>query len=71
MNEDMGRYFVREVLHTLLAVGVTVVVAVAAELVDIGSFSDVSLSGLAVTAVRSGATATVTVLSKYVIKRGK
>lgn len=61
-------YAWREILHTGLAVAVTVVVAVAAELTGIQSFEDVSLAGLAVTAVRSLATAIVTLGSRHIIR---
>ena len=61
-------YTKRELLHTALAVGVTVLVAVAAELTGIQSFENVSLAGLAVTAVRSLMTAIVTLGSRHVIR---
>ena len=63
-------YLLREALHTGLALGVTVLVAVAAEVAGIQSFEDVTLAGLAVTAVRSGATAIVTLGSRHVIRGG-
>jgi len=49
------------------AIGVTVLVAVAAELAGISSFDDVSVPALAVTAVRSLATAIVSLGSRYVV----
>ena len=61
-------YTMREILHTALAVGVTVLVAVAAELTGIQSFEDVSLAGLAVTGIRSLATAIVTLGSRFIIR---
>jgi hypothetical protein len=61
-------YTIREILHSAFALGVTVVVAVAAELTGIQSFEDVTLAGLAVTAVRSLATAIVTLGSRHVIR---
>lgn len=63
-------YTLREILHTGLAVGVTIVVAVAAELTGIQSFEDVSLAGLAVTGVRSLTTAIVTLGSRHIIRGG-
>ena len=66
----MRQYLSREVVHTGFAVAVTVLVAVAAQLVGIGSFDDISLAGLAVTAVRSLATAIVTVFGRFVISQG-
>lgn len=65
----MSDYLKREMLHTAFALAVTVVVAVASELAGIQSFKEVSLAGLAVTAVRSLATAVVVLGSRYVIKR--
>ena len=65
----MKRYITQEALHTAFALGVTVLVAIAAQLAGIGSFDDVSLTGLAVTAVRSLATAIVTLGSRYVVSR--
>ncbi len=69
-EQNMSDYAVREFLHTAVAVALTVLVAVAAQLVGIGSFEDISVAGLAVTAVRTAATAIVTVGSKYMINRG-
>ena len=63
-------YTMREILHTALAVAVTVIVAVAAEMTGIQSFEDVSLAGLAVTAVRSLMTAIVTLGSRHVTRGG-
>lgn len=62
-------YIKREALHTAFAVAVTVVVAVAADLTGIQSFKDVSLAGLGVTALRSVATAVVSLGSRYVVGR--
>lgn len=64
----MSDYIRREIVHTAFALVVTAVVAVASELVGIQSFKDVSLAGLAVTAVRSLATAVVVLGSRYVIR---
>ena len=64
----MSAYIQREILHTLFAIGVTVLVAVAADIAKIQSFEDVSLAGLAVTAARTLGTAIVLVGSKYVLK---
>ena len=64
----MSAYLKKELLHTLLAIGVTVIVAIAADLAEIQSFEDVSLAGLAVTAARTLGTAIVLVGSKYVLK---
>lgn len=61
-------YLKREALHTAFALVVTVLVAVASELVGLTSFKEVSLAGLAVTAVRSLATAIVVLGSRYVIR---
>ena len=63
----MNDYLKREALHTAFAIGVTVLVAVAAELAGISSFDDVSVPALAVTAVRSLATAIVSLGSRYVV----
>lgn len=65
----MSSYLKQEILHTAFALVVTVVVAVAAQLVDIGSFEDVSLAGLAVTAIRSLATALITLGTRYLASR--
>lgn len=65
----MSDYAKREIAHTAFALVLTVLVAVASELAGIESFEDVSLTGLAVTAVRSLATAVVTLGSKYVIRQ--
>ena len=65
----MSVYIRRELFHTLIAIGVTVLVAVGADLAKIQSFEDVSLAGLAVTAARTLGTATVIVGSRYVLKR--
>jgi len=65
----MRTYIKTELLHTAFALAVTVLVAVAAELAGIGSFDDVSVTGLAVTAVRSLATAIVSLGSRYVVAR--
>ncbi len=65
----MRDYLQHEALHTTFAIVVTVVVAVAAQLVGITSFEDVSLAGLAVTAVRTAATAIFTIGSKYIIQK--
>lgn len=64
----MTEYLKREILHTGFALLLTVLVAVSAQLVSIGSFEDVSLAGLAVTAIRSLATAVVTLGSRYVVR---
>ena len=61
-------YLKQEIFHTAFALAVTVLVAVAADLTAIESFQDVSLVGLAVTGVRSLATAVVTLRSKYVLR---
>ena len=61
-------YLKREAVHTAFAVALTVLVAVASELAGIKSFQEVSLTGLAVTAVRSLATAVVVLGSRYVIR---
>jgi len=66
----MTDYVQKELLATLFAVGVTVLVAVAADLASIESFETVSLSGIAVTAIRSLGTAIVFVGSKYMVNRG-
>jgi len=63
------KYLSQELLHTAFALGVTVLVAVAADLAGIGSFDDVSLTGLGVTATRSLATAVVTLGSRYIVSR--
>lgn len=65
----MSEYLSREALHTAFAVAVTVIVAVAAQLTDIQGFEEVSLAGLAVTAVRTLATAIVTLGSRYIAGR--
>ena len=64
----MRDYIRKEFLHTAFAIGVTVLVAVAADLAKIQSFEDVSLAGIAVTAARTLGTAIVLVGSKYVLK---
>jgi len=61
-------YLKQEIFHTAFALAVTVLVAVAADLTAIESFLDVSLVGLAVTGVRSLATAVVTLGSRYVLR---
>ena len=61
-------YLKQEIFHTAFALAVTVLVAVAADLTAIESFQDVSLVGLAVTGVRSLATAVVTLRSRYVLR---
>ena len=47
-------------------VAVSVLVAVATQLTDLQSFDKVVLTGIALTAVRSGATAVVTLLGRRV-----
>ena len=64
----MSDYLKREIVHTAFAIGVTVLVAIAADLAKIQSFEDVSLAGIAVTAARTLGTAIVLVGSKYVLK---
>lgn len=64
----MTAYLKREIIHTAFAIGVTVLVAVAADLAKIESFDIVTLSGLAITATRSLGTAIVFALSRYVLK---
>ena len=64
----MTPYLQQEILHTLFALAVTATVAIAADLATIQSFETVSLSGLAVTGIRSVCTAVVTLGSRYVIK---
>jgi len=66
----MRNYLTREALHTLFGVGVAVAVAVAAELTDIASLEDVSLAGLAVTIIRSAATAVLSLGSRWLAARG-
>ncbi len=66
----MRTYLTKEALHTAFAVAMTVVVAVAADLMGIQSFKDVSLAGLGVTALRSFATAIVSLGSRYVASGG-
>ena len=63
----MNEYTRREILHTAFALGVTVLVAVAAELAEIASFREVTVAGLAVTAVRSLATAIVVLGRPHVV----
>ena len=63
-----NQYVRREILHTAAAIGLTVVVAVAADLAEIASFRDVSIAGLAVTAVRSLATAIVVLGGPYTVQ---
>jgi hypothetical protein len=64
----MPKHYVRrEILHTAAAIALTVLVAVAADLADIASFRDVSMAGLAVTAVRSLATAIVVLGAPYAV----
>jgi hypothetical protein len=65
----VSSYTRREIVHTLFALSVTVVVAVCAELMDIASFREVSAAGLAVTAVRSLATAVFVLGSPYAVRR--
>ena len=62
-------YVKQETLHTAFAIVVAVAVAVASDLAGIASFEDVSLTGLGVTAVRSLATAIVTLGSRYLAGR--
>ena len=62
-------YAKTEILHTAFAIVVAVAVAVASDLAGIASFEDVSLTGLGVTAVRSLATAIVTLGSRYLAGR--
>ena len=64
-----GNYIKREAAHTALAVLLAVLVAVAAELVGVMSFAEISLTGLALTAIRSLATAVITLGGKWAIKR--
>lgn len=61
-------YVKKEALHTLFAVAVTVLVAVAASVAGAENFDRAFLMGLAITAARSGATAIVTLGSRYVVK---
>ena len=61
-------YTRREILHTACALALTVVVAVAADLTDIASFSEVSIAGLAVTAVRSLATAVIVLGAPHALR---
>lgn len=64
----LPQYATKELLHTAIAIGITVLVAVAATLADVGSFQEVSLTGIAITAIRSAATAIVTLGSRFIIK---
>ena len=64
----MTAYLRREIIHTAFAIGVTVIVAVAADLAKIQSFEDVSLAGLTVTAARTLGTAIVLVGSRFVLR---
>ena len=64
---DMN-YLRKEALHTGFAIGVTVAVAVAASVASAEDFDRAFLMGMAVTAVRSGATAVVTLGSRFVVK---
>lgn len=61
-------YLKKEVLHTAFAIAVTVLVAVAASVAGAENFDRAFLMGLAVTAARSGATAIVTLGSRFVVK---
>ena len=65
----MSTYLGKEIAHTAFAIVVAVAVAVASDLAGIASFEDVSLTGLGVTAVRSLATAIVTLGSRYLAGR--
>ena len=56
-------YLKREILHTGGAVALAVLLGVATELSGIESFESVTLAGLALTAVRTAATALVAVLT--------
>ncbi len=57
---------VPQIIGFAFGVIVAVVVAVAGELADIESLEDISLAGLAITVVRSAATAVVTLLGAHV-----
>ena len=57
---------VPQIVGFLLGVLVSVLVGVAGELADIESLADISLAGLAVTAIRSAATAVFTLLGTYI-----
>ena len=66
----MSDYLRREIIHTAFGLGVTVLVALATSLSDIESFETVSLTGLAVTLVRSGATFLMTALPRFLKRNG-
>lgn len=63
MNWDEVR---RETLGFLLGVAVSVLVGVAGELAGVQSLQEISLTGLVVTAIRSAATAVLTLLGSRV-----
>ena len=55
-----------QIIGFLFGVAVSVLVAVAGELADIESLADISLAGLAITAIRSAATAVLTLLGTHI-----
>lgn len=61
-------YWRRELLHTLAAIAVTVIVAVAIEVSTTETFDKAFLIGMAVTAARTLGTAVVIVLSPLALK---
>lgn len=60
----------KEIWHILWVVVITVFVALAAEMAGIKTFDDVSVSVLAVLAVRTAASVLVGLLSKFVFRQG-
>ena len=59
--EEIGK----QALGFAFGLGITVVAAVAGDLTDIASFEQVSLAGLGVTAVRSGASFVALAFTKW------
>lgn len=66
-REPVREYALREALHTAIAIGISVLVAVGLELTKFTGFTDAFLTGLLVTVVRTTGTALVTLLGKKVI----